>query len=255
MNTHSHIESLDDLAFKHRNRSYGAYRLRILYPRILLFSLIVGIVIYILIAVVPFMFYYFEPIPLVDKDYFLEVELYKVIPPPDEELLTFSAPKQEPEIPRPPVVQDSIQQEEPQTDQSSSEERNVTPSDTIGKGGTGSNPDAEEGGTLSTVIDVLPRFPGGDEARHHYIRKNLHYPEVAIRNMIQGTVMVVFVVETDGSVSHVQISKGIGGKCDEEAIRVVENMPRWEPGKRGGRPVRVMLRMPIVFRIPGRPST
>jgi protein TonB len=152
-------------------------------------------------------------------------------------------------------VQDSIQQEEPQTDQSSSEERNVTPSDTIGKGGTGSNPDAEEGSTLSTVIDVLPRFPGGDEARHHYIRKNLHYPEVAIRNMIQGTVMVVFVVETDGSVSHVQISKGIGGKCDEEAIRVVENMPRWEPGKRGGRPVRVMLRMPIVFRIPGRPST
>jgi protein TonB len=67
--------------------------------------------------------------------------------------------------------------------------------------------------------------------------------------------MVVFVVEVDGSVSNVNVVNRIGGGCDEEAIRVAREMPRWEPGKRNGRAVRVMVRMPIVFRIPGKSPT
>ena len=108
---------------------------------------------------------------------------------------------------------------------------------------------------LATSIDVYPRYPGGDESRLYYLRKQVRYPEQALKALIQGVVMVVFVVEIDGSVSHIDVAKRIGGGCDEEAIRVTREMPRWEPGKRSGRAVRVMVRMPIVFRIPGKSAT
>ena len=70
---------------------------------------------------------------------------------------------------------------------------------------------------------------------------------------IEGVVMVIFVIEPNGTLSNIEVSKGIGGGCDEEAIRVVKAMPLWEPGRRSGRAVRVLVRMPIVFKIPGKP--
>jgi len=63
-------------------------------------------------------------------------------------------------------------------------------------------------------------------------------------------VMIVFIIEKDGSISNVKVEKGIGRGCDEEAMRVTTAMPRWDPGKRKGNPVRVMVKMPIVFRLP-----
>jgi protein TonB len=59
-------------------------------------------------------------------------------------------------------------------------------------------------------------------------------------------------VEADGSISNVSINKGIGRECDDEAVRVFKSMPRWEPGRRNGKSVKVLVRMPIIFRIPGR---
>ena len=84
-----------------------------------------------------------------------------------------------------------------------------------------------------------------------FLRNNVHYPDGAYKSGLQGVVMVVFVIETDGSISNIQITKGMGSGCDEEAMRVTKMMPRWEPGRRSGKPVRVMVRMPIVFKIPG----
>ena len=71
---------------------------------------------------------------------------------------------------------------------------------------------------------------------------------------IEGTVIVVFVVNSDGAVSDVEILRGIGGYCDEEAIRVVENSPKWEPGKQRGRIVNVRMRMPIRFKLATEPT-
>ncbi|MEI7981980.1 MAG: energy transducer TonB, partial [Bacteroidota bacterium] len=121
-------------------------------------------------------------------------------------------------------------------------------------GGSGLGTGTADDTGLATFIDVYPRFPGGDEARLYYLRQHVRYPEVALRGMIQGVVMVMFIIETDGSVSNIDVSKRVGGGCDEEAIRVTKEMPRWEPGKRNGKAVRVMVRMPIVFRMPGRPT-
>ncbi len=102
---------------------------------------------------------------------------------------------------------------------------------------------------IFTVVEDQPEFPGGEEARQRFLEQNLRYPQMAREAGIQGTVFVTFVVETDGSVTDVRILRGIGGGCDEEAIRVVRMMPRWEPGRQRGQPVRVQFNMPIRFRL------
>lgn len=105
----------------------------------------------------------------------------------------------------------------------------------------------EKEGEVFVVVEEPPLFQGGDEARIRFISENIKYPEDARIKGIQGTVFVTFVIETDGSVTNVRILRGIGGGCDEEAIRVVENMPKWNPGKQRGENVRVMFNMPIKF--------
>jgi len=97
------------------------------------------------------------------------------------------------------------------------------------------------------VVEDSPSFPGGDEARIRFLQENIKYPQMARESSIQGTVYVTFVVERDGSVTDVRVLRGIGGGCDEEAIRVIKAMPRWVPGKQRGKPVRVQFNMPIKF--------
>ncbi len=101
------------------------------------------------------------------------------------------------------------------------------------------------------VVENAPAFPGGDEGRMKFLVENIKYPQMARESGIQGTVYVTFVVERNGSVTDVKILRGIGGGCDEEAIRVVQAMPKWEPGKQRGKPVRVQFNMPIKFTLAG----
>lgn len=107
-------------------------------------------------------------------------------------------------------------------------------------------PVAEE---IFTFVEEYPEFPGGDKALREYILNNIKYPEVARTSGITGTVYVQFVVEKDGSISDVKVVRGIGGGCDEEAVRVVKSMPRWKPGKQRGQPVRVYFTLPIEFKL------
>ncbi len=101
------------------------------------------------------------------------------------------------------------------------------------------------------VVETAPAFPGGDGQRMKFLQDNIKYPQMARESGIQGTVYVTFVVERNGSVTDVKILRGIGGGCDEEAVRVVQNMPKWEPGKQRGKPVRVQFNMPIKFTLAG----
>lgn len=104
---------------------------------------------------------------------------------------------------------------------------------------------------IFTVVEENPMFPGGDEARMKYLQENIKYPQMARESGIQGTVYVTFVVEPSGSISNIKILRGIGGGCDEEAIRVVNQMPKWVPGKQRGKSVRVQFNMPIRFVLAG----
>ncbi|MBL7789460.1 MAG: energy transducer TonB [Chitinophagales bacterium] len=97
--------------------------------------------------------------------------------------------------------------------------------------------------------EQMPEFPGGDNALMAFLQKNIKYPVKALKNNIQGVVMVNFVVHSDGSILKVKVTKGIGGGCDEEAVRVIKKMPKWKPGKQAGKNVAVYFDVPINFTI------
>ena len=98
-------------------------------------------------------------------------------------------------------------------------------------------------------VDEMPSFPGGETKLMEYVGKNLKYPQEAREKGVQGRVFVGFVVEPDGSISDVKLLRGIGGGCDEEAIRVVKSFPKWKPGKHQGKFVRVSYMLPVNFKL------
>ena len=99
------------------------------------------------------------------------------------------------------------------------------------------------------VVEEMPEFPGGAAKMLEYIQKNIKYPMMARESDIQGRVFVNFVVEPDGKISNVEVLRGIGGGCDEEAVRVVQSMPSWKPGKQRGSAVRCAFTVPIIFKL------
>ncbi|MBK7946810.1 MAG: energy transducer TonB [Flavobacteriales bacterium] len=103
--------------------------------------------------------------------------------------------------------------------------------------------------TVFVIAEEMPTFPGGQEAMMKFIGSKIRYPKEAVDNGIQGTVFVTFVVERDGSITGVKTLRGIGSGCDEEALRVVQSMPKWIPGKQRGKEVRVQYNLPIRFKL------
>jgi protein TonB len=107
--------------------------------------------------------------------------------------------------------------------------------------------EAAEEPVIFKVAETQPSFPGGEKALYEFLYDNLKYPEIAREAKIQGPVYVSFIVWNDGSVREVSILRGIGGGCDEEALRVVEMMPRWNPGLQRTMPVNVQMAMTVKF--------
>jgi protein TonB len=93
----------------------------------------------------------------------------------------------------------------------------------------------------------MPMFPGGETALLQYIAEHTQYPEVAKENNVQGKVIVRFCVTSKGGVDKVSILKGVDPELDKEAIRVVQTLPAFKPGKQGGKPVPVWYMVPINF--------
>ena len=102
---------------------------------------------------------------------------------------------------------------------------------------------------IFTVVEEMPEFPGGQGALLQYLSKSIKYPVIAQENGIQGRVSCSFVVEKDGSVTDVQVLRGVDPSLDKEAIRVITAMPKWKPGKQRGKPVRVKYTVPVTFRL------
>ncbi len=101
------------------------------------------------------------------------------------------------------------------------------------------------------VQEKMPVFPGGEDKLIKYIQKNVNYPKQARYKGIQGTVYTSFVVEKDGHITDVKVLRGIGGGCDEEALRVVSSLPNWTPGENfESKLVRVHFNLPIKFTLP-----
>lgn len=97
------------------------------------------------------------------------------------------------------------------------------------------------------TVEQMPDFKGGLRAMYKFIGNNIEYPRMAKEVGVSGRVFLTFVVERDGSIADVQLVRGIGYGCDEEAIRVINAMPKWNPGKQRNKPVRVQFQMAIKF--------
>ena len=99
------------------------------------------------------------------------------------------------------------------------------------------------------LVDEMPSFPGGLEELYKWIDNNVQYPAVARENGIEGRVILKFIVEKDGSLSDSTVIHSVHPMVDREALRLVGQMPKWNPGKRAGVPVRVRYCLPIKFKL------
>jgi protein TonB len=110
-------------------------------------------------------------------------------------------------------------------------------------------PEEEKAEEIFTIVEDQPTPEGGMAAFYQYVQKNLKYPAQARRMGIEGKVFVQFVVDKDGTIQDVKAVKGIGAGCDEEAVRVIKQSPKWNPGKQRGRAVKVRMILPITFKL------
>lgn len=102
-------------------------------------------------------------------------------------------------------------------------------------------------GEIFMIVEEMPEFPGGSEALQKYLAQSVRYPVIAQENGIQGRVYIQFVINQNGEVTNATILRGVDPSLDREALRVVEAMPKWKPGKQRNRPVRVSYTVPINF--------
>lgn len=97
------------------------------------------------------------------------------------------------------------------------------------------------------VVEEMPQFPGKESALFNYLSDNIQYPVAAREHKTEGRVFISFIVERDGKLSHAKVIHGIGNGCDEEALRIIRQMPSWIPGTMHGKPVRVQYSLPVKF--------
>lgn len=107
----------------------------------------------------------------------------------------------------------------------------------------------EEEAQVFFIVEDMPEFPGGEMALRTYIANAIKYPVIAQENGIQGKVYVTFVVGKDGSVTNATIARGVDPSIDKEALRVINSLPKWKPGKQRGKPVNVSYTVPINFQL------
>jgi len=107
----------------------------------------------------------------------------------------------------------------------------------------------EEKKEIFTTAEEMPLYTGGEAERIKFLHDNIQYPQLAAEISVQGTVYIRFVVDSKGNITDAFVLRGIGGGCDEEALRVLKAMPQWHPGKQNGKAVRVLFTMPIMFKL------
>jgi protein TonB len=103
--------------------------------------------------------------------------------------------------------------------------------------------------TVFTWVEEMPRYKGDDSEIYKFFAENIKYPEIAKRAGVVGRITLGFIVAKDGSITNISVLKGIGGGCDEEAVRVLALMGKWSPGRQNGNPVRVAMSIPILFKL------
>jgi protein TonB len=247
--------AFDDIVFEARNKEYGAYKLRKKYNRNVLIGLLIGIIIIGTAIITP----YINAKALENRakraERQVEIKMEnldqpneQVAPPPPPPPPPADVVQQQKYVP--PVVVDSVKPEDNvqlmTADEAQTEVKNEEVMDVVQEVKEEVK-EAEVEEVPFVVVEEMPMFPGGDAELLKYIGEHTNYPEVAKENNIQGRVIVRFCVTAKGGVSQVSILKGVDPELDAEAIRVVNTLPAFKPGKQGGKPVPVWYMVPITF--------
>jgi periplasmic protein TonB len=260
--------SLDEIVFETRNKNYGAFLLRRIYNKHITIATIIAVSLFVL----------FLSIPLVARMFAGEVEkpVVKTItvndlmePPPLDQKAPPPPPPDLPPPPppvvstikfTPPVIKkdEEVREQEEIPDQKDLEKANISTVTVKGNTDAIDLSGLEGDGTSDVVAEVveekpfayveqMPQFADGD--LQAYMAKNTKFPPQALRAGISGTVYLSFTVTKTGEITDIKVLKGLGYGTDEEAVRVVKSMPRWIPGKQGGRAVPVTYNLPFRFNI------
>jgi periplasmic protein TonB len=251
----------DDLVFENRNKLYGAYQLRRSYGATVAISFIVALLILTFVMALPIMKRYFSkddaqlasakaikytdlaPPPAIDANKPPPPKLD--LPPPVKETIKFLPPKVtekevlEEELPTIDDLKKTEVSTETQEGETEVEFEKVV-EEAVAETG-------EDLNMVYTIVQQQPEFIGGAAAMMKFIGQHVKYPASARRMGTEGSVFVSFVVEPDGKISEVQTIKGISVDCDKEAMRVIQSMPPWKPGKQNGKAVRVRFVLPVKF--------
>lgn len=248
-------ENLDDVVFEERNKNYGAYFLRKSYNRNVTRALFLATLLFLGAISIPLI------AGLMNKDRVLDLG-------PDEGTIYIPTPPDpDPKIEPPPAPKPLIKIKPFAITVVKSEEAEDASGlmDIIDSTGNASPPDITEVGDIIVDdtkkpkvfdepkdvpflnVQEMPEFIGGLEKMYKFLKDNIKYPAQARETGLQGLVGVTFVVEKDGSITGATLMNDIGGGCGAEALRVVEAMPKWKPGKQNGVVVRVQFNLPIRF--------
>jgi protein TonB len=247
--------AFDEIVFEERNKEYGAYKLRKKYNRSVLIAMLIGIVILSTAVITPYL--NAKALDKRTKRAEREVEIkMENLDTPNEVVAPPPPPPPPPEEVQqqakyvPPVVVDSVKPEDNvqlmTADEAQTEVQNLEVVEVVAEVKEEVQ-EAEPEEVPFVVVEEMPMYPGGDAELLKYIGEHTNYPEVAKENNIQGRVIVRFCVTAKGGVSQVSILKGVDPELDAEAIRVVNTLPAFKPGKQGGKPVPVWYMVPITF--------
>lgn len=254
---------ITEIIFAKRNRDYGAYFLRRLYPKNLKTATWTALTIFTLGVSSPLWLKYILPSkqetvqklkiidytqlsepPSIDKN---QPPPPVVAPPPLKTTIKFLPPVVKPDaqvkdeyIP----TQTELKQADPgaKTEKGDSSGVDYSLLDVQDK----VEPKKDE---VFTFAEEMPTYPGGDEKLLQYFSSHILYPEIARRAGVEGRLYISFIVRSTGNISDIQVVKGLGAGLDEEAVKVVKSMPKWNPGKQNGKPVSVKVTIPIIFKL------
>jgi periplasmic protein TonB len=247
-------KGFDELIFENRNKEYGAYFLRKRYSGHVSVSILVSTILAIFIVVIPFIGV------ITKKDVtgsgsgtrYVQVQMEEIKPPQDEIIVPPPAAPAPPKTEQPvkyvaPIIVDTVPLTE-KTMPTVAEVQAAPPDNnnqdlTVATGNQEEligNNDGKGDDEPFILVEVKPTFKGGDlEKFREWVQKRVVYPQVAQDNGIQGRVFLTFVIERDGSVSHVEVTRHVDPSLEAEAKKAIESSPKWTPGMQRGTPVRV----------------
>jgi protein TonB len=250
-----------EIVFEDRNKEYGAYQLRKEKEKNIAIGIIAAIVIFTLTVSAPLIIKLIEGV-LPNQEKLVSTEVTMAEPPPIDK--TLPPP---PVVPPPPPLKSTVQfvppvivpdkdvPDEPPPTQEQLKDVDA------GKETVKGDPNAVDPGLsdapvvddapaqVYVSVEQMPEFLGGEAELFKYLGQKINYPPIAKENGISGKVYVEFVVDPDGAIKDVKVLRGIGGGCDEEALRVIKAMPKWKAGKQNGRTVNVSFKLPINFKL------